>query len=49
MILLWYFFQYPKMEWNRMKTLGFLLLTAVGMLLECYVNPVLLKWMIGSL
>ena len=48
-ILLWYFFQYPKMEWNRMKTLGFLLLTAVGMLLECYVNPVLLKWMIGSL
>ena len=48
-ILLWYFFQYPKVEWNRMKTLGFLLLTAVGMLLECYVNPVLLKWMIGSL
>ena len=22
-ILLWYFFQYPKVEWNRMKTLGF--------------------------
>ena len=48
-ILLWYFFQYPKVEWNRMKTLGFFLLTAVGVLLECYVNPVLLKWMIKSL
>ena len=48
-ILLWYFFQYPKVEWNRMKTLVFFLLTAVGVLLECYVNPVLLKWMIKSL
>ena len=47
--LLWYFFQYPKVEWNRMKTLVFFLLTAVGVLLECYVNPVLLKWMIKSL
>ena len=47
-VLLWYYFQYPKVEWNRMKTVCFLLLTAVGLILECYVNPVLLKWLIGT-
>ena len=29
-ILLWYFFQYPKVEWNRMKTLGFFFLRRWG-------------------
>lgn len=48
-ILLWYLFSYPKNRWNLTKTVCTALFMAVGILLECYVNPVLVKLFIGVL
>lgn len=42
-ILLWFLFCYPKIQWNATKTVCFLLLMAVGIIVECSVNPVLMK------
>ena len=47
--LLWYLYTYPQIRWNLTKTVIFLLLLAVGMLLECYVNPVLMQLFIRTL
>lgn len=47
--LLWYLYEYPRIHWNLMKTAVFLLLLAVGILLECYVNPVLMQMFIHTL
>ncbi|MGF0033757.1 stage II sporulation protein M [Bariatricus sp. SGI.154] len=49
MILLWYFFTYPKARWNLSKTVSMVLFIAVGILLECYVNPVLMQMFLGTL
>ena len=49
LMLLWFLFVYPKTRWNLTKTVSFLLLMAVGILLECYVNPVIMKLFIRTL
>ena len=49
MILLWYFFSYPESRWNLSKTVSFLLFIAVGILLECYVNPVIMQMFLKTL
>lgn len=41
--LLWYLYTYPETRWNLSKTVMFFLLMAVGVLLECYVNPVIMQ------
>lgn len=43
LILLWFLFGYPKRQWNVTKTVFFLFLITTGMILECSVNPVLMK------
>lgn len=43
MIVLWHFLQYPQSRWNGTKMIGCLLLMLSGVLLESYVNPILLK------
>ncbi|MGN1266942.1 MAG: stage II sporulation protein M [Dorea sp.] len=48
-IILWYFLQYPQGKWNVSKTIVCLLLILLGILLECYVNPVLMKMFIKTL
>ncbi len=46
-ILLWYLFSYPKSRWNLTKTVCFLLLMSVGIIVECYINPILVRLYIG--
>ena len=47
--LLWYLYTYPQIRWNLAKTVIFLLLLLVGILLECYVNPVIMQMFIRTL
>lgn len=49
MILLWFLFHYPQGKWTLPKTVCFLLLAALGILLECYVNPILMKMFLNTL
>lgn len=48
-VLLWYLFYYPKSRWSLTKTVFFLTLMGTGMILECYVNPVLMKLFLKTL
>lgn len=48
-LLLSYLHQYPKKQWNGAKTAFVVLAMFVGILLETYVNPLLVKFMIGIL
>ncbi len=47
--LLWYLYTYPEVRWNLSKTVVCLLLVTVGILLECYVNPVLMQMFVSTL
>ncbi len=49
LILLWCLYTYPKSRWDVTKTLAFLLLFATGMILECHVNPILMKMFIKTI
>lgn len=48
-ILFTHWFYYPERQWNRTKTLFTVVLFVVGILLEVYVNPILVKFVIGVL
>ncbi len=41
-----YWFQYPKLSWNRAKSIFVIVMFTMGVLMESYVNPALLKWML---
>lgn len=43
LVLLWYLFTYPEARWNLAKTVSMALFIAVGVLLECYVNPIIME------
>ena len=43
LVLLWYCCTAPQNRWNRQKTLFVALAMATGILLELYVNPVIVK------
>ncbi len=43
LVLLWYCCSYPQTRWNRQKTVFVVLMLALGMILEMYVNPVLVR------
>lgn len=47
--LLWYLYTYPEIRWNISKTVVCLLLLFVGILLECYVNPVIMQMFVRTL
>lgn len=49
LILLWYLFCYPKRTWSAVKTICFFLFMAVGLILECTVNPVLMRMFLSSI
>lgn len=48
-ILLWFLYYYPKCRWNLTKTICFFLFISLGIVMEWYVNPILVKWYIGVL
>ncbi len=43
MVVLWYCWIYPQNRWNREKTVFVVAAMLAGILLEAYVNPVLVK------
>lgn len=49
LILLWYLFTYPESRWNLSKMVSMGLFLAVGILLECYVNPIIMELFLKTL
>ena len=49
LMLLWFLFGYPAVRWNTSKTMCFALFMLTGILLECYVNPVIVKMFLRTL
>lgn len=49
LILLITYLRYPESRWNASKTVSVFLLVLSGILLECYVNPVIMQWFIGMI
>lgn len=47
-VLLWYLYRYPEGKWNTGKSVFVVLAFAVGILLEVYVNPILMKLVIRT-
>lgn len=48
-MLFTYWFHYPARQWNRTKTLFVFLMFVVGLILEIYVNPLIVKYIIRIL
>lgn len=48
-VVLWFCCSYPGSRWNQQKTIFVVLAMMVGMILEAYVNPLLVKWFLGTL
>lgn len=44
-----YWFHYPARQWNRTKTLFIILTFVIGLILEIYVNPLVVKYIISIL
>lgn len=49
LMLLWFLYAYPTVRWNPSKTVCFLMFMVVGIILECYMNPVIMKLFLGTL
>ena len=48
-VLLWYIFTDPESKWNLSKTVSMILFVSLGILLECYVNPIIMELFIKTL
>lgn len=46
-VLLWYWFQYPMNKWNKAKTVFVLVMFSGGIITEVYLNPWVVKGIIG--
>ena len=42
-ILLVHIYSYPQKQWNWSKTIFVILTVFIGMVLECYMNPIVMK------
>lgn len=42
-VLIWYFYTYPQSRWNNSKTMFVILAFLIGIVLEGYANPILMK------
>lgn len=49
MVLLWYLYTCPESKWNMAKTVSMILFITVGVLLECYVNPIIMELFLKTL
>ena len=45
-MLLDYWFRFPEKQWNRAKTVFIITMFLVGIIVEIYVNPILMKWVV---
>lgn len=45
-VLFVYWYWFPIRQWNKVKTIFLVLMFSVGVLVEAYVNPLLVKWVI---
>lgn len=48
-IVLLYLFTYPEIRWNNSKTISIILFMLLGLVSECYINPVLMEIIIKML
>lgn len=48
-VLLWYAMTYPQNRWNQQKTIFVVLTMTIGIILEGYASPVLMKAFLGTL
>ena len=48
-ILINYWFRFPESRWNRTKMVFLFVMFLVGIIVETYVNPILVKWIIRML
>lgn len=48
-ILLWCLYTYPAAKWNLSKTAVLLAAMGVGIILECYVNPIIMKMFLKTI
>lgn len=49
LVLFWYCFSSPQGKWNRQKTVFIVLCMITGIILELYVNPILVKAFLSTL
>lgn len=49
LVLLWYAYAYPASQWNRQKTIFVSFMMGAGLILEVYVNPMLVRAFIAAL
>lgn len=49
LILLWYLLNYPIVRWNLSKTVCMVLFVMLGIVTECYVNPVVMQLFLKTL
>ena len=42
-VVLWYLYQYPHSRWDKGKTIFVVVMMAAGVLIEAYVNPIIVK------
>lgn len=49
LVLIWYSWSYPQNRWNRQKTVFVVLMVSMGMIMEIYINPILVRWLIAVL
>lgn len=49
MVVIWYSYTYPQNRWNTQKSIFIGLAMTVGILLEAYINPILMQAFLGTL
>lgn len=47
-VLFWQLYSYPKIRWSAWKVIFIILTFSLGIILEVYVNPILMKLYIGN-
>ena len=48
-LLFEYMLEYPVVRWNSGKTIKLIMLVLLGMITECYVNPVIIRMFLKTL
>lgn len=49
MVIIWYSYTYPQNRWNTQKSIFLGLTMLVGIILEAYINPILMQAYLGTL
>ena len=49
LVLIWYAYTYPGSQWNRQKSIFVSFMMAAGLILEIYVNPLLVQGFLSTL